>query len=94
MKKPMKKDKFACFQWIRDIRAEMSKDMENMTGEERVAYIHARSAEASKDWPQYTREESKELIKQYFEDPPAVGQKPLAAKKHSRKKSSSRLVKA
>ncbi len=50
MKKSAKngKDRFACFQWIRDIRTEMSRDMADMTLEERAAYLRDRHEEAQK----------------------------------------------
>ncbi len=54
-----KKDKYACFQWIRDARAQMNKDMENMTPEERVAYIHTGATEALKTMPTLTIEEAR-----------------------------------
>ena len=54
-----KKDKYACFQWIRDARAQMDRDMEHMTPEERVDYIHAGATEALKTMPKLTIEEAR-----------------------------------
>ncbi len=48
MKRNVKRDRLACFQWIRDIRAEMSQDMADMSLEERAAYLRARHEEAQK----------------------------------------------
>jgi hypothetical protein len=42
------KNRLACFQWIRDIRADMSRDMAGMTLEERAAYLEKRHKEAQK----------------------------------------------
>ncbi len=70
------KDKYACFQWIRDVRAEMNRDMENMTAEERVEYINARYEKAREGRPVYTLEESKRLLAEFLAEP----EKPKAAK--------------
>ena len=53
-----KKDKYACFQWIRDIREKMSKEMEHMTPEEQVAYIRAGAEKALSQMPKYSLEEA------------------------------------
>lgn len=62
-------DKYACFQWIREIRAEMTRDMEGMTPEERSAYINKRYEEVQKDRPRYTLEESHALLEKYLAEP-------------------------
>ena len=54
-----KKDKYACFQWIRDVRAKMSADMASMTPEERVAYIRAGAEEALSKMPKLSLEEAR-----------------------------------
>ncbi len=63
------KDKYACFQWLRDVRAEMSRDMENMTPEETVDYLDARYEKARVGRPQYTLEESRQLMEKYLAEP-------------------------
>ena len=64
-----KKDKYACFQWIRDVREQMTRDMEGMTPEERSDYIHRKYEEGRKGRPQYTREESRVLLAKYLAEP-------------------------
>lgn len=54
-----RKDKYACFQWIRDVRAKMNEEMEHMTPEERVAYIHAGAQEALRGLPKLSLEEAR-----------------------------------
>ena len=58
-----KKDKCACFQWIRDVRARMNVDMENMTPEERAAYVHVGAEEALSKTPKLSLEESKRRVR-------------------------------
>ncbi len=83
-----KKDKYACFHWIRDIRAKMSKDMEHMTPEERVAYIHAGVEEALSRMPELSLEEARRQRRAilYPEDAPAPSPKPKTAKRPARRR--------
>jgi hypothetical protein len=53
------KDKYACFQWIRDVRSQMSEDMEGMSPEERVAYIREGAEKALSLMPKLSREEAR-----------------------------------
>lgn len=77
-------DKYACFQWIRDIRAEMTRDMEGMTPEERSSYINNRYEEAKKGRPQYSLTESRRLLNEYLSGP-AQPRRPKAAGKPARR---------
>lgn len=52
----------ACFQWIRDVRAEMSNSMENMTSAERSAYIAAREKKALASLPKIAPEQAKKEL--------------------------------
>ena len=54
-----KKDKYVCFQWIRDIRVKMNKDMEHMTPKERVAYIRAGADEVLRGLPKLSLEDAR-----------------------------------
>ncbi len=86
-------DKYASFQWIRDIRSEMAHDMEGMTPEERSAYINNRYEEARKGRPQYTLEESRNLLTEYLAEPAKQSRTTKIAKKPSAsRKTSKRLV--
>jgi len=93
-----KKDKYACFQWIRDIRAKMSADMEPMTPEERVAYIRAGAEEALSKMPKLTLEEARRQ-RRILLHPEAAAATPSRKTKFTRtttkrRKSSKRLVHA
>ncbi len=79
-------DRYACFQWIRNVRAGMARDMQGMTPEERSAYINNRYEEAKKERPQYTLEESRSLLKTYLAEPIRSSQKGTAKKETSKRR--------
>ena len=54
-----KKDKYACFQWIRDIRAKTNHELDGLTPEERVAYSRAKADEVLAGLPKLTIEEAR-----------------------------------
>jgi hypothetical protein len=92
-----KKDKYACFQWIRDVRAKMSADMESMTPEERVAYIRAGAEKALSKMPKLGLEEARRQRRAILhpEDKSASTPKTKANRKTpSRRKASKRLAHA
>ncbi len=62
-------DKYACFQWIRDIREEMARDMEGMTPEERAAYMNARGEKARQNRHQFTPEEARKIREEILHGP-------------------------
>lgn len=100
-----KKDKYACFQWIRDVRDKMNRETEGMTLEERVAYHNAKGDEALRKLPKMTPEERARVIREalYPEETSAPPQrkktvgarKPKSAQKPAgRKKTAKRPVHA
>ena len=54
-----KKDKYACFQWIRDIRDKITLETAHMTSEERVEYSHAKAEEVLSKIPKLSLAEAK-----------------------------------
>ncbi len=55
-----RKDKYACFQWIRDVRSKMSADdMEGMSPEERVAYSREEAEKALSAMPKLSLAEAR-----------------------------------
>lgn len=59
MSRKDEQDKYACFQWIRDVRSKMNGDMENMTPEERVAYSREGAEKALRAIPKLSLEEAR-----------------------------------
>ncbi len=57
-----KKDKYACFQWIRDVRDRRNREMEGMTPEECSDYINAKGDEALRRLPKMTEEERERIL--------------------------------
>ncbi len=96
MKKRNDKDKYACFQWIRDVRAEMTRDMEGMTPEECSEYINERYEKARVGRPRYTLKESREMLVKYLAEPetPRAGKTKSAAKPPERRRAARRPVHA
>ena len=87
MEKKVRKDKYACFQWIRDVRAEMARDMAGMTPDERVEYMHTRAEAANRRLPRYTPEEAKKKLAAFLAEPPMP---PKTLKPRALKRSKSR----
>jgi hypothetical protein len=54
-----KNDKYACFQWIREVRGKMNEDTEGMTPEERVAYNRAGAEKALAAMPKLSLVEAR-----------------------------------
>ncbi len=54
-----RKDKYARFQWIRDVRSKMSDDMEGMSPEERVAYSREEAEKALSAMPKLSLAEAR-----------------------------------
>ncbi len=80
------KDKYACFQWIRDIREQMTRDMEGMTLEERAAYMNARGEEAQASRQHFTPEEAKRIRDEYLNAPIPVKKEPKSKRTPRRAK--------
>ena len=89
-----KKDKYACFQWIRDVRAEMARDMEGMTSEQCSDYINRRYEESRKIRPRYTIEESRKFVDKYLDDPMALVRDSKAREALARKAAGRKPAKA
>ena len=64
-----KTDKFACFQWIYDIREKMDQDMISMTPEERVAYTRREAEAALKGLRKLTPEQARKELRDFLYPP-------------------------
>ena len=76
-----KKDRYACFQWIRDVRARMDRDMEGMTPEQCSDYVNQWYERHRDLLPRYTLAESAERLAMYLAEP---GPEPAPSAKKTR----------
>ncbi len=53
------KNKYACFQWIRDVRSKMNEDMKDMTPEERIEYTRKGAEKALSTMPKLDPEKAR-----------------------------------
>ena len=88
-----KKDKYACFQWIRAIRAKTNAELEGLTPAERVARSHAIAEEVLASLPKLSIEEARRQ-RQAFLHPETVSPQPSTAAREvpARRKATRRMI--
>ncbi len=76
MRNVVKKRKSAhCFQWLRDARQEMSREMAGMTPEERSSYIHIGAEKALGELPKLSPEMAKKERDRFLHPTVSVAKK-------------------